>query len=177
MQKTGIAVWEPVEIPQKKCAAWRFPMRSIWVERIESEWHVLSLPRDARAGGRALQPVMPAHAEARLLRVAALPPPGRRPDAAVPRASRQARGRAARPGPHPPARAEHDLLPGASRLVPAFHRRATGRADLRGAACRADAHLVRGPGHRGALLGPCHPAAPLHRFAWSPRRTSPSAPS
>ncbi len=42
MEKTGIAVWEPVEIPQKKCAVWRFPLRSIWVERIELEWHVLS---------------------------------------------------------------------------------------------------------------------------------------
>jgi hypothetical protein len=44
MQKTGLAVWETSEIPQKKCAVWSFPERSIWVERIESEWHVLSLP-------------------------------------------------------------------------------------------------------------------------------------
>ena len=51
MEKTGIAVWDPVEIPQKRCALWRFPRRSIWVERIETEWHVLSLPekREARS--------------------------------------------------------------------------------------------------------------------------------
>jgi hypothetical protein len=49
MQKTGIAVWEPVEIPQRKCAEWKFPLRRIWVERIESEWHVLSLPAEKRA--------------------------------------------------------------------------------------------------------------------------------
>ena len=42
MEKTGIAVWDQVLVPQGKCAAWRFPHRSIWVERIESEWHVLS---------------------------------------------------------------------------------------------------------------------------------------
>lgn len=42
MERTGIAVWDQVEVPQRKCAAWRFPFRSIWVERIESEWHVLS---------------------------------------------------------------------------------------------------------------------------------------
>jgi hypothetical protein len=51
MQKTGIAVWESAEIPQKKCAVWQFPRRSIWVERIESEWHVLCLPVVARGGG------------------------------------------------------------------------------------------------------------------------------
>jgi hypothetical protein len=44
MQKTGLAVWDTVEIPQKKCATWRFPQKSIWVERVESEWHVLSMP-------------------------------------------------------------------------------------------------------------------------------------
>jgi hypothetical protein len=44
MERSGIGVWDQVEIPQKKCAAWRFAFRGIWVERIESEWHVLSLP-------------------------------------------------------------------------------------------------------------------------------------
>ncbi len=48
MQKTGIWVWEPMEIPQRKCARWRFPHRSIWVERIETEWHVLSHPEEKR---------------------------------------------------------------------------------------------------------------------------------
>ncbi|MGA2379913.1 MAG: hypothetical protein ABSG85_11465, partial [Spirochaetia bacterium] len=53
MEKTGIAVWDPVEIPQKKCAMWRFPLRSIWVERIETEWHVLSLPERREHGDAA----------------------------------------------------------------------------------------------------------------------------
>jgi hypothetical protein len=46
MERTGIAVWDEIEIPQKTCVAWHFPSRSIWVERVESEWHVLSLPGD-----------------------------------------------------------------------------------------------------------------------------------
>jgi len=50
MEKTGIAVWEPVDIPQKRCAMWRFPRRSIWVERIETEWHVLFLPETGEEG-------------------------------------------------------------------------------------------------------------------------------
>ncbi len=50
MEKTGIAVWDQAVVPQGKCAAWRFPHRSIWVERIESEWHVLSQPE---TGARA----------------------------------------------------------------------------------------------------------------------------
>lgn len=53
MEKTGIAVWDPVEIPQKKCAMWRFPLRGIWVERIETEWHVLSLPERREHGDAA----------------------------------------------------------------------------------------------------------------------------
>jgi len=52
MEKTGIAVWDAVEIPQKRCAMWRFPLRSIWVERIGIEWHVLSL-RETRQAKRA----------------------------------------------------------------------------------------------------------------------------
>ncbi len=52
MEKTGISVWDPVQIPQKRCAMWRFPRRSIWVERIETEWHVLSL-LEKRDEGRA----------------------------------------------------------------------------------------------------------------------------
>jgi hypothetical protein len=51
MQKTGIAVWDPLEIPQKQCAAWRFPRRSIWVERIESEWHVLTMEERRTVSG------------------------------------------------------------------------------------------------------------------------------
>ncbi len=63
MERTGVAVWDEVAIPQKKCSAWHFPHRSIWVERIESEWHVLSMPGDgslpdARSGlvARARKP-------------------------------------------------------------------------------------------------------------------------
>lgn len=50
MQQTGLGVWEQSEIPEKKCAVWRFRTRSIWVERVESEWHVLTLPERAIAG-------------------------------------------------------------------------------------------------------------------------------
>jgi hypothetical protein len=53
MEKTGIAVWDNVEIPQRKCAMWRFPLRSIWVERIETEWHVLSHPESGDDGRTA----------------------------------------------------------------------------------------------------------------------------
>jgi hypothetical protein len=52
MQKSGISVWEPIEIPQEKCVAWRFPRRGIWVERVESEWHVCSLA-EGEGGGEA----------------------------------------------------------------------------------------------------------------------------
>jgi hypothetical protein len=51
MQRNGNEVWEPLEIPQKKCAAWRFPLRSIWVERIESEWHVLTVTERRKIPG------------------------------------------------------------------------------------------------------------------------------
>jgi hypothetical protein len=50
MQKTGNSVWDSVEITQKQCAVWRFPLRSIWVERVESEWHMLS---QSESGNRA----------------------------------------------------------------------------------------------------------------------------
>lgn len=43
-EKTGMAVWDPVEIGQKQCATWRFPPRWIFVERMAMEWHALSLP-------------------------------------------------------------------------------------------------------------------------------------
>jgi hypothetical protein len=46
MQKSGMAVWEQLEIAEKTCAMWRFPRRSIWVERVEMEWHVLTLPQE-----------------------------------------------------------------------------------------------------------------------------------
>jgi hypothetical protein len=49
MQRTGISVWTPVEIPPDRCALWRFPRRGIWVERVESEWHVCALPEKENA--------------------------------------------------------------------------------------------------------------------------------
>jgi len=42
MRKSGIAVWETLDIPERRSAHWRFPLRSIWVERIDTEWHVFS---------------------------------------------------------------------------------------------------------------------------------------
>jgi hypothetical protein len=33
-----------VNTGQKRCALWRFPPRSIFVERVDNEWHVLSTP-------------------------------------------------------------------------------------------------------------------------------------
>lgn len=45
--RTGIAVWDQVLIPQRRCAVWRFAPRSIWVERVENEWHALSMPDGA----------------------------------------------------------------------------------------------------------------------------------
>ncbi len=42
MQKLGNDVWDTVEIPQHTCALWRFPLRSIWVQRVETEWHLLT---------------------------------------------------------------------------------------------------------------------------------------
>jgi hypothetical protein len=50
--RTGIAVWDEVEIPQRRCAVWRFAPRSIWVERVANEWHALSTP-DGRGSGEA----------------------------------------------------------------------------------------------------------------------------
>jgi hypothetical protein len=40
----GMGIWEELEIGQRQCAVWRFPYRSITVERVDIEWHVLSLP-------------------------------------------------------------------------------------------------------------------------------------
>jgi hypothetical protein len=50
--RTGISVWDEVDIPQRRCAVWRFAPRSIWVERVENEWHALSEP-DGGKGAEA----------------------------------------------------------------------------------------------------------------------------
>jgi hypothetical protein len=46
--KEGIAIWEELEIGQRQCAVWRFPYRHIFVERVDIEWHVLSLPAEGK---------------------------------------------------------------------------------------------------------------------------------
>jgi hypothetical protein len=56
MQRTGMAIWDAVQIAQGQCALWRFPQRSIWVERVESEWHVLSLPEHGAEARASLMP-------------------------------------------------------------------------------------------------------------------------
>ncbi len=50
MDKTGTAVWDRIDISSKQCVAWRFPARSIWVERVDNEWHVLSLAQEKGTG-------------------------------------------------------------------------------------------------------------------------------
>lgn len=57
MDKTGTAVWDRIDISSKQCVAWRFPSRSIWVERVDNEWHVLSLAQEEAAGGVRREPV------------------------------------------------------------------------------------------------------------------------
>jgi hypothetical protein len=57
MDKTGTAVWDRIEISLRQCVAWRFPARSIWVERVEQEWHVLSLAREGPQGSVRREPV------------------------------------------------------------------------------------------------------------------------
>lgn len=57
MDKTGTAVWDSIEITLRQCVAWRFPARSIWVERMESEWHVLSLAEGGRGVAVRREPV------------------------------------------------------------------------------------------------------------------------
>ncbi|HVO39110.1 MAG TPA: hypothetical protein VMV03_08790 [Spirochaetia bacterium] len=57
MDKTGTAVWDRIDISTKQCVAWRFPARSIWVERMENEWHVLSLSPEKWRGGVRREPV------------------------------------------------------------------------------------------------------------------------
>jgi len=42
--RTGLAVWDPVTVGQRQCVEWRFPRKNFYVERLDNEWHVLSLP-------------------------------------------------------------------------------------------------------------------------------------
>lgn len=44
------AVWEPVEVPIGSCASWTLEGLSVWVERYEKEWHLLSLVQPEAEG-------------------------------------------------------------------------------------------------------------------------------
>jgi hypothetical protein len=57
MDRTGTAVWDRINISLKQCVAWRFPTRSIWVERMDNEWHVLSLAQEGWRGTVRREPV------------------------------------------------------------------------------------------------------------------------
>ena len=57
MDKTGTAVWDRIDISVRQCVAWRFPARSIWVERVDNEWHVLSLSPAGWRGSIRREPV------------------------------------------------------------------------------------------------------------------------
>jgi hypothetical protein len=39
----GLAVWDPWDLGQKQTAVWTFPERTIHVERVDQEWHVLTV--------------------------------------------------------------------------------------------------------------------------------------
>jgi hypothetical protein len=40
---TGLAVWDEWDLGQKRTAVWTFPERTIHIERVDQEWHVLSV--------------------------------------------------------------------------------------------------------------------------------------
>ncbi len=52
--RTGIQIWEELEISQRQCAVWSFPVRRIYVERVDIEWHVISLPSEG-GGSRTMR--------------------------------------------------------------------------------------------------------------------------
>ena len=47
----GMAVWDAWDVGQRKCALWRFPCRLIYLERVDVEWHALSLSGDGNEAG------------------------------------------------------------------------------------------------------------------------------
>lgn len=53
-EQTGLAVWDEWDLGHKRTAVWTFPERRIYVERVEQEWHVLSVqgPTAAREASR-----------------------------------------------------------------------------------------------------------------------------
>lgn len=54
--ETGLAVWDEWNLGPKQTAVWTFPGRTFYVERIEQEWHVLSVagPAAAREASRTV---------------------------------------------------------------------------------------------------------------------------
>ena len=50
MKRIGLSVWDLREVGQRRCAVWRFPPRIIYLERVEIEWHVLSLATGKEEG-------------------------------------------------------------------------------------------------------------------------------
>ena len=53
MRRTGVSVWDEVDLGQNRCAAWRFPPRSIFVERVDNEYHVMSTPPEGTCAGES----------------------------------------------------------------------------------------------------------------------------
>jgi hypothetical protein len=55
-ENTGLAVWNELDLGHKQTVVWTFPERTIYVERVEQEWHVLSVAcrQNACAATRAL---------------------------------------------------------------------------------------------------------------------------
>jgi hypothetical protein len=39
--KSGMEIWDELEIPQKGCVLWQFPTKKFFVERVDIEWHIL----------------------------------------------------------------------------------------------------------------------------------------
>ena len=54
--ETGLEVWSELDLGHKQTAVWTFPERTIYVERVEQEWHVLSVAdrQNAREASRTI---------------------------------------------------------------------------------------------------------------------------
>ncbi len=49
-EDTGLAVWDEWDLGPKQTALWTFPERRIYLERVDQEWHVLSVIGEKNAG-------------------------------------------------------------------------------------------------------------------------------
>jgi hypothetical protein len=49
-EDTGLMVWNEWDLGPKQTAVWTFPERRIYVERVDKEWHVLSVAGEKNAG-------------------------------------------------------------------------------------------------------------------------------